>query len=107
MSAFHHEAQTKLASLSGQPPVNSQISSQKLKEQKTNRDILMLQLSSLKYLARQGLSIHSHTEEEGNLQQLMKIRLDESGISSTKWFEDGNYMSHDIVNELIQMMANL
>jgi hypothetical protein len=62
------------------------------------------QLSSLQYLARQGLALRGHTEDEGNLQQLLKLRSHDLP-RLTKWLEIGRYMSHDIVNEQLHLLA--
>ena len=67
--------------------------------------MLLKQLSSLTFLLRQGLAIRGHKESEGNLIQLLQLRFeDESGIQ--KWLNNGNYLSHDIVNEMITLMGN-
>lgn len=87
-----------------QPPVTAQLSDQVLRQQKCHRDFLMIELSSLKYLMRQGLAVRGHKEEEGNLYQLLKCRSDDvPGLSS--WLRDGQYLSHEIIDELIGMMA--
>ena len=44
------------------------------KEQSMTVEFLLKQLSSLKYLLRQGFAIRGHNEHEGNLFQLLKLR---------------------------------
>ena len=56
-----------------QPTITAQLNSQAEREQKENRDMLLKQLSSLRYLARQGLAIRGHSEKEGNLMQLLLL----------------------------------
>ena len=56
-----------------QPTITAQLNSQANREQKENRDMLLKQLSSLRYLARQGLAIRGHSEKEGNLMQLLLL----------------------------------
>ena len=54
---------------------------------------------------RQGLAVRGHDEEEGNLSQLLKCRSqDKTDIG--EWLQNGTYQSHDINNEIIQLMAN-
>ena len=54
---------------------------------------------------RQGLAVRGHDEEEGNLSQLLKCRSqDKTDIG--EWLKNGTYQSHDINNEIIQLMAN-
>ena len=42
--------------------------------------------------------------EDGNLYQLLKCRADDI-IGIQQWIEDGSYQSHDIISEIIQLMA--
>ena len=59
-------------------------------------------LSSLKYLLRQGLPIHGHKESEGSL-----LKLQSNDCPQLKeWLDDNQYLSHDMVNELIILMGN-
>ena len=65
----------------------------------------MKELSSIRFLARQGLAFRGHTDEEGNFMQLLKCRAgDIQGLES--WIRDGRYLSHDIVNEILEIMAH-
>ena len=49
---------------------------------------------------RQGLPFRGHTDEEGNLEQLLNVCFDEH-----QWLDKGSYMSHDKVNEIIEVMS--
>ena len=63
----------------------------------------MTLLTSLRYLARQGIAIRGHIEEEGNLLQLLSCRAEDvPGLQA--WLKDPAYKSHDVINELIQLM---
>ena len=42
--------------------------------------------------------------EDGNLYQLLKCRADDI-VGMQQWIEDGSYQSHDIISEIIQLMA--
>ena len=44
------------------------------KEQDMRVQMLLKQLSSLKYLLRQGLAIRGHDDREGNMLQPLKLR---------------------------------
>ena len=72
-SVIHREAVLKLE-LMKQLTVISQLSSQAKQEQRLNRNMLLKQLSSLRYLLRQGIAIRGHVEIEGNLMQLLHLR---------------------------------
>ena len=50
---------------------------------------LLKQLSSLKYLLRQGLAIRGHDDNEGNLVQLLKLRA-EDDCQMQSWLLEGN-----------------
>ena len=45
------------------------------------------------------------TEIEGNLRQLLKLRA-EDVPELLEWVENGRYLSHDIITELINLMGN-
>ena len=61
-------------------------------------------LSSLQYLLRQGLAIRGHKDEESNLYRLLKLRCEDCQELSG-WIARHQYMSHDIINELITLMG--
>ena len=62
-------------------------------------------LSSLKYLLRQGLPIRGHYEENGNLMQLLQCRSEDIDDLKT-WISRKKYLSHEIINEQIEIMAH-
>ena len=72
------------------------------KEQDTRRTMLLKQLSSLRFLMRQGLG---HSDIEGNLHQIMRCRAEDIP-KFHQWLEAGKYQSPEIVNEQIQLMAH-
>ena len=73
-------------------------------QQEQRRRLFMAEVSSFKYLLRQGIAFRGHREEEGNLFQLMQLRsIDIPGLD--QWLTDKKYLSHDIVNELAKEMA--
>ena len=74
-------------------------------EQVKRREALLKQLSSLKYLVRQGTSIRGHKDDEGNLIEMLKCRSEDVPVL-TDWLNHSSYKSHDIINELIQLMAH-
>ena len=75
-----------------------------VEERKMRRSLLLKQLSSLQYLVHQGLAIHGHCDNEGNLQQLMKCRTKDIP-QFQQWIKQGKYQSPEIVNELINLIA--
>lgn len=67
--------------------------------------MLLLVLSSLKYLLWQGLSIRGHEDIESNLTQLLLLRT-ESNPGLQEFINAKTYLSGDIVNEMISLMGN-
>ena len=67
--------------------------------------MLQKHLSSVRYLARQGLALRGHEESEGNMLQLLQMwSVHDSDVK--EWLRDGKYLSHDIVNEEIKLMSD-
>ena len=103
-SSSHKEALLKIELLE-QPTIVSQLNSQQKKEQKIRREMLLITLSSLKFLVRQGLPVRGHEEIEGNLMQLLLLRSQDcAGLR--QYIDNGNYLSHDVINEMITLMSN-
>ena len=85
--------------------VGSLLDSACKKKQQARRDALLKQLSSLRYLLRQGLAVRGHVPSEGNLFQLLKLHS-EDDPQLQKWLNDHKYCSPDILNEQIELMSN-
>lgn len=73
-------------------------------EQKIRRDMLLKQLSSLKYLLQQGLAVRGHDDMEGNLVQLLMLRSYDCPDLET-WIRERKYFSPPILNEQIALMG--
>ena len=103
-SQSHREAVMKYEAVQ-RPSVSAQINMQVAGEQLTRRKGFLKQLSFLRYLVRQGMGLRGHKEEEGNLWQLLKCCAEDDPVLK-EWFSHSSYKSHDIINELIQLMAH-
>ena len=107
-SEMHREAVEKLAAKSSRTNVVTQLRIQCEADQRFHRDMLMKLLSSIRFLARQGLSFRGHTETsetfEGNLYQLLLLRAEENHQMRV-WLNKKEYISPDIVNEIIVLMG--
>lgn len=77
-SEAHKEAVMKLSFKKTAQVVDVMISSQLANLQATRRAGLLKQITSLRFLLRQGLAIRGHSEDEGNLSQLLKLRTEDS-----------------------------
>ena len=82
----HCEAMLKYSAMQ-QPSVCAQLNSQAQKDQLQHRQMLLKQLTSLRYLVRQGIGVRGHVEEEGNLHQLLKCRAEDI-VGLERWLSD-------------------
>uniref|UniRef100_H3A3S8 HAT C-terminal dimerisation domain-containing protein n=1 Tax=Latimeria chalumnae TaxID=7897 RepID=H3A3S8_LATCH len=99
-SDLHNETKRKYMTRD-QPSLMVQLNDQLQRNQIERRKMLVIQLSSVHFLLRQGMAIRGHDELQGNLQQLLLLRAEDNpGISNR------NYLSHDIVNKMISLMGN-
>ena len=58
-----------------------------------------------RYLARQGLALRGHDDEEGNLMQLLKLRSEHSSVLQ-KWLQrTTNFLPHESQNEILDLLS--
>ena len=71
------------------------------------RDILKTILSSLRYLARQGIAFRKANEVESNLIQLLKLRAEDNPAIDI-WLKKSQrkYVSPENQNEILEIMAS-
>ena len=72
-----------------------------------NRHIFLSILETLQYLARQGLAVWGDDDDEPNFNQLMRMQSKKSP-ELTDWLskKTERYTSHDVQNEIINLMSN-
>ena len=103
-ASTHKEAVLKIKSAAS---VNiGAILDARMKEQQLQRQqALQKHLSSVRYLARQGLALRGHDEKEGNMMQLLQMwSFHDADVK--EWLREGKYLSHVIVNEQIKLMGD-
>ena len=107
-SEGHQEAIAKLAALSNSVNVGAQLLTRCEEEQAFHREMLLKVLSSIQFLARQGLALRGHSEGvdalQGNLLQLLLLRAQDCPRLD-EWLRKKEYVSPQIVNELINLMG--
>ena len=87
-----------------QPAVDDFFLKGHLKSQQHHTAMLLKQLSTLLCLARNGLAIRGHSEDDGNLKAILELRGEDcAGLKD--WTSSGKYLSHDIINEQINLMG--
>ena len=107
-SEMHKEATLKLAMKNSSSDIGVQLLTQCEDRRRFHREMLMKLLSSIRYLSRQGLALRGHNESadtlDGNLYQLLLL-LSENDRPMREWLSKREYISPDIVNELITTMG--
>ena len=77
------------------------------KTMESNRICFIKVTECLQYLVRQGQAMQGDTNDESNFIQLLKLRGKDQPLL-LKWLErnEHRFTSHDIQNEIIDIMAN-
>ena len=102
-SSTHRETKLKWSNV-WKPSIRQQVVTQVAKVQAIRREGLLKQLSAIRFLLRKGIAMRRHTEEEGNLFQLLTVWS--NGDSNLKyWLREKKYLSPVIVSKLITMMG--
>ncbi len=106
-SQCHREANEALILLPKQTcDVGELLSREHQEEKASNRKMLLKVLQNLRFLARQGLPLRGHDDTDGNFIQLMHLRsVDCPEVQAWMKKKTNKYISHDIQNECLQIMA--
>ena len=108
-SEVHRESIAKLAAKNSGQSIASALNRQHDEETKFHREMLLKLLSCIRFLARQGLPLRGHREDtesfEGNLYQLLLLQAQDSPRMKL-WLRKKEYLSPEIVNELITMLGH-
>jgi len=78
-SSVHAHAVNQISQLKALP-VESQLSSQKQKEQCSCRIALVKLFTSIRFIARQGLAFRGHATQSGNYAELLKLRSEDNSV---------------------------
>lgn len=106
-SECHREATARLKIPVECKDIKSSIGCQVESEQSKCRDALMVILSNLRFLARQGLPFRGNSNDENsNFKQINKLRAEDS-VSFQEWLnrKSDKYDSPAIQNELLNIMS--
>lgn len=107
-SSMHREANYKLSAKSQGPGIDAQLLTQRSATQRQHRSMFMKLLYSVQFLARQGLSFRGHREDiehfGGNLYQSLLLQA-KSSPEMIPWLKQKEYISPEIVNEIITIMG--
>ena len=105
-SACHQEAVLKWHYHLKRANITTQFDQQIIRDHQKNRHCLEMLFTSVEYLARQALPFRGHSEERGNFYQLVALRGSKSDDLKTWMRRTRSYMSHDIQNKILQIMAH-
>lgn len=105
-SHFHRLAVSNLIFTQTQQPVNAQLDKQVASEQQSAQEVLVNIITSLMYLAEQGLALRGHTELTGNFKKLLQLRADDDDKLKRWLRKTTNYTSPAAQNEFLGIMSN-
>ena len=103
-SDFHKQA---VAAMANKADVGEMFSSQLVREKQTNREYLLNVMSIIRFLARQALPLRRDgNEKDSNFYQLLVLRSESMPeIKAMMEKKQLKYTSHEIQNELLNIMA--
>ena len=103
-SNSHKESVYKIHQMKISAGIGAQLDQQMKENQQLHHRILLKQLSSLRFLARQGLAVRGHEQIEGNLIQLLLLRSEDCS-ELKQWIKEKHYLSSEILNEMLSLMG--
>ncbi len=86
--------------------INAQLSSVLATAQEEARSNLQKILSSVKYLAQQGLALRGHGNEEGNFHYLLLLKAEDDPALGHWLKRNHSYTSPVVQNEMLSLMSN-
>ena len=92
--------------LKSEPVISQAVSSAEKREQETARASLLKIVTTIRFLARQGLALRGHTEDSGNFVQLLELRAADSP-ELQRWLKrKESFTSHDVQNEILELLSH-
>ncbi|XP_041379510.1 zinc finger MYM-type protein 1-like, partial [Gigantopelta aegis] len=89
-----------------QQSVSAQISSGVLADQGQARVALVKLISTLMFVAEQGLPLRGKESSEGNYKKLLELRAEDVATLKSWLARKQNFTSGEIQNELLQIMSH-
>lgn len=89
-----------------QEGINAQLSTQLLHDQRQSRAALLKLITTLKYLAEQGLAIRGHEASEGNFARLLQLRAEDDQNLKAWLSRKVSFTSGKVQNEILKIMGN-
>lgn len=104
-SECHSFALEQLQNLKGMS-IDAQMSNQKLVEQQNAQQCLRIIITSVQFLARQGLALRGHELQSGNLYELLRVRGADVPYLQTWLNRTTNFTSPDCQNEILKLLSD-
>jgi hypothetical protein len=86
--------------------INGQLSKQILDDQQAARKGILAVMTTLQYIARQGLAIRGADSDSGNFKTLLKLRSGDIPALKTWMQRKTDLTSPDVQNEILQMFSH-
>jgi hypothetical protein len=106
VSLCHRVATNALADLKHNTPITTQLSKQLSSEQVVARKCLKILFTTVGFLARQGLALRGHDEDEGNFMQLLHTRCRNVPELSGWLSRRKDFIHHAIQDEILKLYSN-
>ena len=92
--------------LKDEPTISEVVASAEKREQEMARSSLLKIVTSIKFLARQGLALRGHAENSGNLFQLLELRASDCPELQQWLKRKASFTSHDVQNEILELLSH-
>ena len=107
MKSQSHRLSVEKITLAASPPIASVTENAIKKEQAKNRKTFIEVICELRGVARCGVAVRGHEEKDGNLRRLLEERSATSAEMRSWLNRQTNFLSHEIQNELLEIMARM
>ena len=105
-SHSHRDATSKWLHFSRSQSIASHLSHQVCDDQAIAKGCLLKIITTLLFLAQQGLAVRGHDESQGNFVRLLQLRSADYPDLCMWINQRDNWLSHDIQNEILEIMAH-
>ena len=105
-SFAHRLSSENLKVRRSQPGVDVQLSNKLQEEQSSARSALLKIISSLQYLAQQGIAIRGKDASDGNFKSLLQLRAEDDANLAAWLSRKTTYTCGEIQNELLELMSH-
>ena len=106
----HEKSKAHLSLISaadtGCKPIDAVIKSASRSAQESARKNLRTLITTVQFLARQGLALRGHDGSEGNFQELLRLRSRDCPELAEWLKRKENFTHHDIQNELLRLISH-